>query len=716
MILRRVRIRRFKGFQDTTLTFGPGLNVIQGPNESGKTTVMEALFAALLVNPAQPPAGFADLVRPWGEERLGEIVLEFEVDGAGYLVRKDLEAGTALLQPQEGKGALDSPREIQQRILDWLGLPGEGAFRSSAFVAQGEMARITDDRHLIGTRLARILSGSGTEDVEAALRWIEERGRLPEGRGARDGRDDRLEDLVAQQQELARKEERAQALWTELRTVGRQLEDLERQMVVRMDQVNAAEQQAVLQRRVDDLEKELREHRDLLLRLDRHQTRLASLEARQKAFAEQNQAALQAMVAARRTAQGLQQAVSTGRQQLQREEGTLEQLATRIHRARGRTGVGLVLTTLGVAAVLLGLLLPQLRGTPPGWAAVAAGIVAFVLALRSRGRVGEAEALYRRQEGRVLDLRRKVEKAAEEMQAAERDLQTRLGSLGAESVEAVEQRFAAYMEAARQQEETRLVIQQLLAGRPRERIEERIAAIERELGDVRARLQGIAGGTRVPEPMRDRLVRETQALQREAGSLRERKARIEGMLAGVLDRPEAREAIEERIAALRQREARAAEAAEVLAFTRRMIEEARRQSFFPARELLERRAGEYMKVATGNGYQRVSLEERSLIPRVWVEAARGWKGPQNLSQGTVDQLYLSLRLALLEVICQGRTPPLFLDEPFVHFDPDRAQGVLALLEAAARERQVFLFTSWPRQDLRADRVIALPASAESPAP
>src|SRR3989304_1774599 len=123
MILRRLRIRRFKKFQDTTFAFVPGLNIIQGPNESGKTTVMEALFAALLVNP---------------------------------------------LQPQERKGVVDNLRDIQQQILDWMGLPSEAAVRSTAYVGQGELARLTDDRHPIGARLSQILRGGGAANGDGA--------------------------------------------------------------------------------------------------------------------------------------------------------------------------------------------------------------------------------------------------------------------------------------------------------------------------------------------------------------------------------------------------------------------------------------------------------------------------------------------------------------------------------------------------------------------
>ena len=40
----RVTVRDFRGYQDATAEFGPGLTVITGPNGAGKTNLIEALY------------------------------------------------------------------------------------------------------------------------------------------------------------------------------------------------------------------------------------------------------------------------------------------------------------------------------------------------------------------------------------------------------------------------------------------------------------------------------------------------------------------------------------------------------------------------------------------------------------------------------------------------------------------------------------------------
>ncbi|MBT8337817.1 MAG: hypothetical protein KJO11_14525, partial [Gemmatimonadetes bacterium] len=75
-----------------------------------------------------------------------------------------------------------------------------------------------------------------------------------------------------------------------------------------------------------------------------------------------------------------------------------------------------------------------------------------------------------------------------------------------------------------------------------------------------------------------------------------------------------------------------------------------------------------------------------------------------LSTGTREQVYLALRLALVAHLDEGgERLPLFFDEVFVNWDPERRERGLDLLVRTAAERQVFLFTCHPDW---ADRAVA----------
>ena len=67
-----------------------------------------------------------------------------------------------------------------------------------------------------------------------------------------------------------------------------------------------------------------------------------------------------------------------------------------------------------------------------------------------------------------------------------------------------------------------------------------------------------------------------------------------------------------------------------------------------------------------------------------------------LSQGTVDQLYLAVRLAVCD-LCLPQRPPIVLDDALADFDDGRAAQGLALLRELAEEQQVLLFTCHGRE-------------------
>ncbi len=69
----------------------------------------------------------------------------------------------------------------------------------------------------------------------------------------------------------------------------------------------------------------------------------------------------------------------------------------------------------------------------------------------------------------------------------------------------------------------------------------------------------------------------------------------------------------------------------------------------------------------------------------------------SLSDGTLDQLYLALRVASLERLTHARGPlPLLLDDVLVHFDDQRAAAALTILSELAKHTQVILFTHHTR--------------------
>lgn len=97
---------------------------------------------------------------------------------------------------------------------------------------------------------------------------------------------------------------------------------------------------------------------------------------------------------------------------------------------------------------------------------------------------------------------------------------------------------------------------------------------------------------------------------------------------------------------------------------------------------------------TGGRYDRLILDQE-LSVSVGAEGEDTLHSAPWRSDGTVDQLYLSVRLA----VAQALTPdgPIVLDDALVRFDEGRLAQTMALLKELSGQKQVILFTCQDRE-------------------
>jgi len=109
---------------------------------------------------------------------------------------------------------------------------------------------------------------------------------------------------------------------------------------------------------------------------------------------------------------------------------------------------------------------------------------------------------------------------------------------------------------------------------------------------------------------------------------------------------------------------------------------------------ISNRAGELMAKMTDGRYDRFQLaEDFSLLAGAQQEDTLHealWR-----SAGTLDQLYLALRLAVAEALAPEA--PLILDDVLVRFDDARLKAAMEILREEAASKQVILFTCQSRE-------------------
>ena len=113
-------------------------------------------------------------------------------------------------------------------------------------------------------------------------------------------------------------------------------------------------------------------------------------------------------------------------------------------------------------------------------------------------------------------------------------------------------------------------------------------------------------------------------------------------------------------------------------------------------ELEDRMNGEisrYVSLFTENRYDRVQLDDCGKL-QVFTEGRQ--VRPEVLSRGTLEQIYLALRLSAGKALSGEECLPILLDEAFAMYDVDRLEQTLGVLSELSN--QILIFTCQGREE------------------
>lgn len=138
---------------------------------------------------------------------------------------------------------------------------------------------------------------------------------------------------------------------------------------------------------------------------------------------------------------------------------------------------------------------------------------------------------------------------------------------------------------------------------------------------------------------------------------------------------------------------------QALALAAEMLEKTAAEMGDQTAGILNRRASEIFAAFTDGAYQSLRMDgERHLSV---------WDGVRNipaerLSRGTVEQIYLAVRLAAADILLEEPVP-LILDDVFAFYDDKRLESALKWL--SSQRKQVIIFTCHKREEEIAKRVV-----------
>ena len=257
---------------------------------------------------------------------------------------------------------------------------------------------------------------------------------------------------------------------------------------------------------------------------------------------------------------------------------------------------------------------------------------------------------------------------------------------------------------AREKEAVDIKIGELLEGEKSD-LGSLLKDLDSEFGRVSVELRGLK--ERIKELERYRVkAEELTRIEGDVTSLSERVEEVEKAISELSHRLYALETedtaeLNERITDAKKRLERYEARMKAVDIAMETLEKARRMVSGDIAGRLPPLTGAYLAKITSNKYDTLSIDAVTLDMEV-VSSSVTRNGEndssprrisiEELSKGTRDQVYLAVRLALVELLSSADPVPIILDDPFVHFDDERRWEAFELLMEFAKKHQVIFLS------------------------
>ena len=691
----------FGKLENQTITFHSGLNVIHAPNEWGKSTWC-AFIAAMLYGidtrerTTQTALADKEHYAPWsGKPMAGRMELEW--NGKHITIERSTKGRSifGVFKAYE----TDSGVAVEELTADNCGLillgVEKSVFLKSAFIRHNDLV-VTQDEALRRRLNALVTTGDESGDSDRLAQKLKElknacrhnkTGLLPQLEGNRNQTADKLEQLRTLRSQAQTLTQRKEALSQEIRALENHQTALNYQ---------AAQADLV------QVEKARQAHHDARERTNALEAACASLPAQEEAVAALEQLSrLQEHLQAQQQQQPralpqppVQKAPFHGLDAGQAQDMVNRDIWQYQALASGKQYIPyIIVALLGLILAIAMCWIPQVQQ----WNILPIIVGAVCLTVM--------RILQKNNKKQCMELEHKYN--------CNPGLWQSVANAHIQALEEYAQAMAAY-EAAKdkQRQDAAQLEQQIMAvtqGAPvtgARKYWEHILQQHRALLDAKkettqaaSHLEAVESMVRKAEPPQspDSLTysaQETEQLLAAAAAQQHQLQQMLGQAQGQAEIIGSEELLQKELYLLEERIQKLERTNQAIMLAQQTLEEAAlelQRQFAPR---ISKRAGQLLGQLTEGRYDRMTLDrelclhagttdEDTLHPWLW------------RSDGTVDQLYLALRLAVAEELIPHA--PLILDDALIRFDDNRMEKALTLLEQAANHRQVILFSCQNRE-------------------
>lgn len=674
----KLKINGFGRFVNKEISFGNGLNLVYGRNEAGKSTIQNFIKASLygFINQrtdgeGRPPE--KSKYKPWDSGDYSGFIEVIKEDGKKLRIERDFETNETLVF-DENLANITSSFDHQARMgikvgENLLGIDRE-SFENSVFIGQGSTAVTQSDRNHMFEKIVNIMNtGKEDESASSALAAISKAQR---NLGNSRTQDKPYNKALSTVESIEREFSSARQRNSDMSENMKRKQFLEEEIVhLKSDiaQAESLERAEIISGRILELENTKRRFQSLandinILDKEIYEDKIRHAKLNSADVSEQD------------VLHNIQQTVSSMEKQKRIPKGNhIEELAALMKQNANKKIISIVLLCLSAISIPLAILLNPLL-----FAVTALFLILWVLMLikkpvlsveQLRDYIELNEECQQDLDGINVFITRSGHDKAKDFNDAKEILNLLYREI----------KEKASLSGVIDSKESRNNGQQALANE--------ILGNFKSLSELNKELDKLMELKEKTNPEKRPVKYSVDDLKTKLGITREELAGVNRLLDEFFHDEDELADLEERLESARETLASINEDRKALSLTDELIRsaaESLRGNIFP---VINEKMGKIISRITNGRHKMLLAGLGKTMNTDFNDNARTiW----NFSDGTIDQMYLSLRLALTDAMSENESLPVFIDEAFAYYDEERIKSVFELLNDLSLDHQIIVFT------------------------
>jgi DNA repair exonuclease SbcCD ATPase subunit len=709
-MFKQLTIRNYKKFNEQHLQFKPGVNVIWGKNEAGKSSVMSAIADVLFTDATTKAKHFYEAVTNW-ETKNKEIYLQLQLDSAGkqFRIVKDFGNDAQELKDLETGKAFQEQQSIADKLRSEFNIFDQKIFEATSFVRQSEVTDIqfSQDLRAALQRVSSVSSQGGDlenfiAEMEKELRQLQLGLKRPaKNPGPIKATEDEIKSVKENLNEMLK-------LWAKYKTVQKTGDDSQEKLKKTEKQIKELEKlfenykkNERATKRLQEVEKQLSELTSLLNQVEQQEVALKRLAAQLeqlKAFANQSlEADTEELLAIKQKNKFLQeQLVEVENEIASAAPAKLDYLQqSNINRNLNLLLIlSLVSFVSSASSAVVGFFISS--GVFIGLAAVLIVLAVVLLAMSAYLYLSQSRSdngAVKQQEESTQRLQAKASQLNTQLAQIKQQQQQLISKYGVDELNSFYTSKAQYTTLNQEMARTKTAIEAALGGKSLESVKQRQLELLTEKKEIEVNeLTEEVRATKLSANEYLRKRRELDTLLIERKKLEKENIKSEVVAEDKHVDQEKILHLQERLEILETRLDELEERAEVLELTIKLLREVIKKTGKAVSEYVSQEVEKFLPKLTMGRYKDMRLTGAYNI-EIFSSKLNDWIDPINkLSLGTVDQIYLLSRIAIARALLSGNLNYLLLDDPFVTFDSERLKQMESILQELGKSTQIFVFT------------------------